>query len=200
MKEMAVTSQLAFKTNMLSRIDEKINIDRNSKSFKFKRNRLMCLKHLTASTICKLKTTRLNCSQYFNWTQWIRNNNTTTKKTRPKAERQNVAEMRSTICDYMQTTPSIRTTATTTDIVDSIIFSTIPHLRILCSKCDNRLICFKFTTLTFSIWYPNWHAIWYANKRKHISHSERNKQSFRIFLLLLLISFPTFYSSALNRI
>lgn len=51
-------------------------IDRSPKPFKFKRNRLMCLKRLTASTICKLKTVRLNCSQYFEWTQWMRNNNT----------------------------------------------------------------------------------------------------------------------------
>lgn len=54
------------------------------------------------------------------------NNN---KKTRPKAERQSAAVMRSTLREYMQTTPSIRATATTTALVVSIIFSTIPHLR-----------------------------------------------------------------------
>lgn len=136
----------------LWRIGGKKNIDRNSKSFKFKRNRLMCSKHLTASTKCKLKTTWLNCSRYFNWIQWIRNNNTTAKKEWKENQHNNKATERSKICEYrckrhrrLEPLPSPLSLSFPLHFPPS-------HPRVLCSKCDNRLICFKFTTLTFSIW------------------------------------------------
>lgn len=74
------------------------------------------------------------------------------RKTRPTTKRQIVAVMRSTICEYIwrrhrrfKPLPSLLS-------LSFPLYFPPPHLRVLCSKCDNRLICFKFTTLTFSIW------------------------------------------------
>lgn len=78
-------NQLTFRKSIL------LEIDRSPKSFKFKWNRLMYLKHLSASTICKLKTTRLNRSQYYNRIQWNRNNNARAKSKRKTEKKRNNA-------------------------------------------------------------------------------------------------------------